>query len=291
MKVLLAVDESPQSRTAEAVLSTFPFAGPVELHLAVVCPVANLHDMATIPSAIHALIDECRDRAGQLVESAGERCASWAASVTTHLLDGHPAKEVLMAADRIAPDVVAVGGRHLSTVSRVLLGSVSDRVAKYAKTSVLVARGHRTRTDIRNIVIGHDGSVPSTAVVERFSSLPLGESRSVHVYSLIEEIHAYGINAVVEAQGIFQREQELAEQRLREAQAKLKHATSHVDTHIERTEALGDVLVDAAVKHDADLVVLGATGKPAWERFLLGSVSLHVLHHAPCSVWLERPHA
>ncbi len=290
MKVLLAVDESPQSRTAEAVLSTFPFAGPVELHLALVCPVANLHDMATIPSAIHAVIDECRDRARQLLNSAAERCASWASSVTTHLLDGHPAKELLSAADRIQPEVLAVGGRHLSTVSRVLMGSVSDRVAKYAKTSVLVARGHRTRSDIQNILFGHDGSVSSTAAVERFSAMPLGESRSVQIYSLIEEIHAYGINAVVEAQGIFQREQELAEQRLSEASTLLKRATSRVETHIERTEALGDVLVDATVKHDADLVVLGATGKPAWERFLLGSVSLHVLHHAPCSVWLERPH-
>jgi nucleotide-binding universal stress UspA family protein len=291
MKVLLAVDDTPQSRTAEAVLSTFPFAGPVELHLVSVCPVANLHGIATIPTAIHALIDECRDRAKQLVDAAAERCISWAGSVSTELVDGHPAKEVLLVADRIQPDVLAIGGRHLGTVSRVLMGSVSERIAKYAKTSVLVARGHRTRTDIHNILIGHDGSPSSTAAVDRFAAMPLGESRAVHVYSLIEEIHAYGVNAVVEAQGIFQREQEAAEQRLREAKEKLQRATSRVETHIERTEALGDVLTDAAVKHDADLVVLGATGKAAWERFLIGSVSLRVLHHAPCSVWLERPHA
>jgi nucleotide-binding universal stress UspA family protein len=291
MKVLLAVDESPQSRTAEAVLSTFPFSAPVELHLVSVCPVANLHGIVAVPPAIHTVVDECRDRARQIVEDAAARSAGWAASATTHLLDGHPAKEILSIADRLQPELVVVGGRHMGTVSRFMMGSVSDRVAKYAKTSVLVARGHRTRTDIHSIVVGHDGSAPSSAAVERFSSLPLGESRTVHVYNLIEEIHAYGINAVVEAQGISQREQEHAEERMREAKALLGRATTRVETHIERTEALADVLIDACVKHDADLIVLGATGKPAWERFLIGSVSLRVLHHAPCSVWLERPHS
>lgn len=291
MKVLLAVDESAQSRTAESVLSTFPFTAPVELHIVSVCPVANLHGIATIPSAIHAVIDECRGRARQLIDDAAGRASGWASSVTTHLLDGHPAKEILSIADRLQPDLLAVGGRHLGTVSRVLMGSVSERIAKYAKTSVLVARGHRTRTDINSILIGHDGSASSTAAVDRFAAFPLGKQRSVQVYSLIEEIHAYGVNAVVEAQGIFQREQELAEQRLTEARDKLLRATPRVETHIERTEALGDVLIDACVKHDTDLVVLGATGKAAWEQFLIGSVSLRVLHHAPCSVWLERPHA
>ncbi len=291
MKVLLAVDESPCSRTAEAVLSTFPFSESVDLQIVSVCPAPSLHAIATIPTAIHEIIDECREKADRHLNEAAERCRGWAASVESELLDGHPAKELLVAIDRLKPDLVAVGARRLGTISRVLLGSVSERIAKYAPTSVLVARGHADRTDINNIVIGHDGASLSEAAIDRFASMPLGEARSIHLYSLIEEVHAYGINAAVEAQGIYRREHELAKQRLPEAAARLEHTKAHVETHIKQTDNLGDALVEAAAVHDADLVVVGATGKAAWERFLIGSVSMRVLHHAPCSVWIERPHS
>jgi nucleotide-binding universal stress UspA family protein len=47
-------------------------------------------------------------------------------------------------------------------------------------------------------------------------------------------------------------------------------------------------LVDAALDEGADLLVLGSHGHSALARFLLGSVSQDVLHHAPCSVLLAR---
>ncbi len=48
----------------------------------------------------------------------------------------------------------------------------------------------------------------------------------------------------------------------------------------------GDVLVDAAA--DADLVVVGSRGRGGIKSALLGSVSSHVAHHAPCPVVIVR---
>jgi nucleotide-binding universal stress UspA family protein len=43
-----------------------------------------------------------------------------------------------------------------------------------------------------------------------------------------------------------------------------------------------------AEEQDADLIVVGARGLTGLERFLLGSVSSKLAHHAPCSVMIVR---
>jgi nucleotide-binding universal stress UspA family protein len=46
----------------------------------------------------------------------------------------------------------------------------------------------------------------------------------------------------------------------------------------------GDVLVDVAKHHDADVIVVGSRGLTSPARFVLGSVASAVSHHAPCDV-------
>ncbi|CEG28201.1 universal stress protein [Bacillus sp. B-jedd] len=45
---------------------------------------------------------------------------------------------------------------------------------------------------------------------------------------------------------------------------------------------------DIAKDHNIDLIVCGATGLNAVERFLIGSVSEHITRHAPCDVLIVR---
>ena len=48
-------------------------------------------------------------------------------------------------------------------------------------------------------------------------------------------------------------------------------------------------LVRVAERDEVDLVVVGHRGVSGMTRRLLGSVSEHVAHHAPCSVFIVRP--
>lgn len=48
------------------------------------------------------------------------------------------------------------------------------------------------------------------------------------------------------------------------------------------------VLLDAAERHRAGLLVIGNVGMTGARRFLLGSVPNRVSHHAPCSVLIVR---
>jgi nucleotide-binding universal stress UspA family protein len=45
---------------------------------------------------------------------------------------------------------------------------------------------------------------------------------------------------------------------------------------------------DVATKHNVDLIVAGATGLNAVERFVMGSVSQYITRHAACDVLIVR---
>lgn len=50
-------------------------------------------------------------------------------------------------------------------------------------------------------------------------------------------------------------------------------------------------LIELATERRSDLIVIGARGLSPSQRFLVGSVSLSVARHAPCSVLVTRPQA
>ena len=60
-----------------------------------------------------------------------------------------------------------------------------------------------------------------------------------------------------------------------------------VTTSVAKGDARSTILDDAAEWH-ADLIVLGSHGRKGLGRFLLGSVSEAVAHHAHCSVQITR---
>jgi nucleotide-binding universal stress UspA family protein len=60
-----------------------------------------------------------------------------------------------------------------------------------------------------------------------------------------------------------------------------------VSTSVVQGEPRGKI-VDVAARWKADLIVLGSHGRRGLDRFLMGSVSEAVVHHAPCSVLVVR---
>lgn len=83
----------------------------------------------------------------------------------------------------------------------------------------------------------------------------------------------------------------LAREFLDESAARLRglfpNSTLDVSTEV-LDGAPARVIVEAAEKWSADLIVTGSHGYGFWSRAMLGSVSGAILHHAPCSVLVVR---
>lgn len=50
----------------------------------------------------------------------------------------------------------------------------------------------------------------------------------------------------------------------------------------------GEAIIEAAQAEHAELIIVGSHGRSAMGRFLIGSVSDHVVRHAPCPVLVVR---
>jgi nucleotide-binding universal stress UspA family protein len=59
------------------------------------------------------------------------------------LMRGGAAECILVAAKEYKPDIIALGSRGLSGIKSFLLGNVAERVARYAKCSVLIGRSSK----------------------------------------------------------------------------------------------------------------------------------------------------
>ncbi|MFV0445120.1 MAG: universal stress protein [Planctomycetaceae bacterium] len=290
MHLFLAVDGSDCARAAEEMLSQFPFGDAPQLTVATVCPAADLHSIgADVTSPITEMLDRCREDAARLLAETVDRCQSWASQVDSLMLDGHPADELLRAAEHLQPDLVVVGSRGLGPVRRFLLGSVSERIAKHTHCSVLVTRRREQPLQVKSIVVAYDGSPASVAALDRLAQLPLTANCRIHLISVVETVHVYGSELVLDGTGEADAERQTALARLEEAAVRWKDSAAQVDLGVTSSPDVAGAILDAAEKRHADLIVVGSRGKSAWERFLLGSATLRILHQAPCSIWVERP--
>jgi nucleotide-binding universal stress UspA family protein len=79
--------------------------------------------------------------AQELVESASKR----GIQAELYIVEGgHPAEAIVDTARKVGADLIIVGRRGLSGMTRFLIGSVSDRIARYAHCPVLLIDGFTT---------------------------------------------------------------------------------------------------------------------------------------------------
>jgi nucleotide-binding universal stress UspA family protein len=79
---------------------------------------------------------EAGDRA--VVQAFGVVAVDRSGRLERHVLEGAPADQLLALADRIGADLIVLGARSHSAVTRVLLGSVAQAVSERAKVPVLL---------------------------------------------------------------------------------------------------------------------------------------------------------
>ncbi|MDH5675819.1 MAG: universal stress protein [Myxococcales bacterium] len=86
-------------------------------------------------AATGEFLDELRQRSGEKLEEAAERCRQAGVQVTTEQADGVPHARVLELGDKA--DMIVMGTHGRTGLPRLVLGSVAERIVRLAKCPVL----------------------------------------------------------------------------------------------------------------------------------------------------------
>jgi nucleotide-binding universal stress UspA family protein len=207
-----------------------------------------------------------------------------AATVECRTMNDLPARGLLEASADAR--VLVLGARGLGSLREVMLGSVSQQCLQHATIPVAIVRTDATGSQHGRswIVVGVDGSETS----QRALDWALDEGRLRN--ACVEVVHAWNLpaHAVTTLANAYAPFDEDAHHIVDEALEKADATGVTSVRPVARQGSGGEVLVRLA--EGADLVVVGSRGLGGFKGLLLGSVSHHVTHHAPCPVVVV-PHA
>jgi nucleotide-binding universal stress UspA family protein len=177
-----------------------------------------------------------------------------------------PAWGIVKEADSWQPDIVVVGSEGKSAVGRFLLGSIAYKVLTEGRCNVRIARTRKTpRQGPIRIIVGVDGSPGALAAVDLVTKRhwPAGTEVLLLLCGSSDSESAAALEAA---------KARLASYRGLTLRAEIREGDPKRE------------LIEAGRDWQADAIYVGARGLGRLDRFLLGSVSLHVALNADCSV-------
>lgn len=224
-------------------------------------------------------LNEAGGFAGQAAGRVSNAFPDW--SVGSWSTYGSPAWEILARASETRPDLIIVGAKGRSAVERVILGSVSQKVATEALCPVRVSRGsiEIDRSETR-VMVGYDGSEGAREAVRTVVGRDWRSDTKIRVV-IIED-------------SIFLRSSlEFEVDEIEKAGEKLVSNLSDAGLDASLVIKEGNPKHELPAEADswgADCIFIGATKyNDICSKYLLGSVSTAVVARAGCSVEVVRP--
>lgn len=238
-------------------------------------------------SVRRAISDEEDAEAAPLFEEA--RAALEGIEVETHVVGTRaPGRMLNDCAVREHAGTLVVGSPHRGKIGRALLGSVAEDVLAHAPCEVAVApRGYAAgrHEGLGKIAVAVDGTDESKVALTRAEDLAREAGASIEII-VAEDPVVSGLEA------------EFPPDAPRSAMDVLEAALGSVDPSLEPTgkridpgwrQVISTIAAGIADACDADTSLLVAGSRKPMERFLLGSVTKHLITEAPCPV-LVVPH-
>lgn len=139
----------------------------------------------------------------------------------------------------------------------------------------------------KNVLVAVDGSQEAEWAFKKAIEISKRNNATLVIAHVIDTRNFATIEAYDRTMA--ERSESYAKELLEEYKQHAEEAgVTKVNVEVEYGSPKVKVPKDLAKKHDIDLIICGATGLNAVERFLIGSVSEHITRYAPCDVLVVR---
>lgn len=221
--------------------------------------------------ALADLLDLQRRTARQHLEELVRQEISY--PVHARLVETYPAEAILRTAEEIEAGLLILGTHGRSGLNRLLMGSVAEKVVRQAQVPVLVVK--------------REAPLSFQRLLCPVNYTPVAMEALRHAADLASRAGAELVVMSVEESGAVRRDHE---EQLRALIPQPLQDHCRLRPAVRRGEAAEQILQLAAEEH-SDLIVIGAQHRPLLEATIIGTTSVRVMRHAPCSVLtVARPH-
>lgn len=227
-----------------------------------------------------------REEGGRELNRLIESCRADGLEAEGLLVEGGATEQILRVAAEDGHDLIVIGTHGYGPVRRLLLGSVAIKVVRNAPCSVISIPPPADRPvhELKTLLLATDFSPPSMAARDHAAQLARAFGAKVIVQHVMDLPPSY--------YGAIHRIPQLIDQDAlhKELETKLLTLADELGDQgikVERKLDEGrpaDQILEAADSVGADLILVGATGRSAIERVLLGGVADAIVRGASCPV-------
>ena len=279
-KVLCPTDFSAGANHAMRMAAQIAASANVELVLAHVWytpAFAFSNELVLAPDLIQEMADQAQQGLDAAVREASELLGR---PVAGRMLRGVPWAELVWLLEDQRFDLCVIGTHGRTGLSRVLLGSVTEKVVRRAPCSVLAVRPNADVKPFRHVLVPTDFSTSAAHALDLATSLvgPDGRITLLHVLELNLRYPGGVVDIDLDKRAASELDQAAA------------HLTSKARTAtVLRTGWPGAQILELLDEdRSIDLVAMGSHGLTGIKRMLLGSVAEKTIRYARCPVLVAR---
>ena len=139
-KILVAFDGSPQAQKAFDFALERSNSCKEVMHEITVLSVFHLPEQIDVPMDVDPIVNAGKAQYEGYLTKLQEKAKSQGLTISSVIVTGHPAEEIVEFAVKNKSDLIIMGQRGQSKVSKWLMGSVSQQVVNHAPCSVMVVK-------------------------------------------------------------------------------------------------------------------------------------------------------
>lgn len=235
------------------------------------------------------IIDVIVEEGEKTVATAAERAKKHGVETVTEVLQGDPFQTIVDYAGQRDMDLIVMPTHGWQGLPRFLLGSVTERVVRRSDVPVLTVQtgdDFSIEYPYRNVLIPTDGSTCALAALETGIDIIKVEDASLHLLTVIA-MASLGADVRSEIQ---------TDMLEASAQTILEEASSFASDAgvqpaaevVEYAPSIHKAILEFIDDQGIDLVVVGTHGRTGLDRYMLGSVTEHLVRTSPIPVLTVR---